>query len=105
MSARQKLAEMNARAVALYKADGKTMSAFRGLMGRQPRRQAQPATKEMIIAAIAIARGCGIASSSHRRGQNPMARCATNFVEVLAIAVEMSGGPGTVLCSQGAGRL
>lgn len=32
MTAKQKLSEMNARAAALYKADPKTMSAFRGLM-------------------------------------------------------------------------
>ncbi len=59
MNAKQKLAEMNARAAALYKADGKTMSAFRGLMVAANREgKVGPAMKEMIAIAVAIGRGC-----------------------------------------------
>ncbi len=101
MSARQKLAEMNARAVALYKADGKTMSAFRGLMQAASREgRLSPATKEMIAAAIAIARGCEDCIVFHTAEAKTHGAVRDEFLEVLAVAIEMSGGPGTVYAAK-----
>ena len=101
MSACQKLAEMNARAAALYKADGKTMSAFRGLMAAAKREgKLGPAMKEMIALAVAIGRGCEDCIIFHTAEAKSHGASRDEFVEVLAIAIEMSGGPGTVYAAK-----
>ena len=101
MSARQKLAEMNARAAALYKADGKTMSAFRGLMAAANREgKVGHAMKEMIAVAVAIGRGCEDCIIFHTAEAKSHGASRDEFVEVLAIAIEMSGGPGTVYAAK-----
>lgn len=97
MSAKQKLTEMNARAAGLYKADPKTMAAFRGLMvaaGREGK--LSHAMKEMIALAVAIGRGCEDCIVYHTSEAKAHGAPRDEFLEVLAIAIEMSGGPGTV---------
>ena len=92
---------MNARAAALYKADPKTMSAFRGLMvaaGREGK--LSHAMKEMIALAVAIGRGCEDCIVYHTAEAKSHGASRDEFVEVLAIAIEMSGGPGTVYAAK-----
>lgn len=99
--AKRRLDQMNARAAALYKADPKTMSAFRGLMlaaGRQGR--IGPAMKEMIALAVAIGRGCEDCVIFHATEAKSHGAGRDELLEVLAIAIEMSGGPGTVYAAK-----
>lgn len=101
MTAKQKLSEMNARAAALYKADPKTMSAFRGLMtaaGREGR--IALAMKEMIALAVAIGRGCEDCVVFHASEAKTQGADRAELLEVLAVAIEMSGGPGTVYAAK-----
>ncbi|KRW93644.1 carboxymuconolactone decarboxylase family protein [Paracoccus sp. PXZ] len=101
MNAKQKLAEMNARAAALYKADGKTMSAFRGLMLAANREgKVGPAMKEMIAIAVAIGRGCEDCIVFHASEAKAHGASREELLEVLAVAIEMSGGPGTVYAAK-----
>jgi len=101
MNAKQKLAEMNARAAALYKADGKTMSAFRGLMLAANREgKVSPAMKEMIAIAVAIGRGCEDCIVFHASEAKAHGASREELLEVLAVAIEMSGGPGTVYAAK-----
>lgn len=97
----QKLAAMNARAAALYKADPNTMQAFRGLMKAANREGSiSPAMKEMIALAVAIGRGCEDCVVFHTSEAKKHGAGRDEFLEVLAIAVEMSGGPGTVYAAK-----
>ena len=99
--ARQKLAAMNARAAALYKADPKTMSAFRGLMTAAMRPgRISPAMKELIALAVAIGRGCEDCVVFHTSEAKSHGADRDELLEVLAVAVEMSGGPGTVYAAK-----
>ncbi len=101
MSAKEKLAEMNARAVALYKADGKTMTAFRGLMQAVNREgKISHAMKEMIAVAVAIGRGCEDCITFHASEAKAHGATREELLEVLAVAIEMSGGPGTVYAAK-----
>ncbi|RWR09248.1 carboxymuconolactone decarboxylase family protein [Paenirhodobacter populi] len=101
MSAQQKLAEINARAATLYKADGKTMSAFRGLMVAANREgKVGHAMKEMIVTAVAIGRGCEDCITFHTSEARAHGASREEFLEVLAVAIEMSGGPGTVYAAK-----
>ncbi|UFS68056.1 carboxymuconolactone decarboxylase family protein (plasmid) [Paracoccus denitrificans] len=101
MNAKQKLAEMNARAAALYKADGKTMSAFCGLMVAANREgKVGPAMKEMIAIAVAIGRGCEDCIVFHASEAKAHGASREELLEVLAVAIEMSGGPGTVYAAK-----
>lgn len=101
MNARDRLAGMNARAAALYKADGKTMAAFRGLMQAAGRAgKVGPAMKEMIALAVAIGRGCEDCVVFHAAEAKAHGAARDELLEVLAVAIEMSGGPGTVYAAK-----
>ncbi|MHC5652966.1 carboxymuconolactone decarboxylase family protein [Stappia sp.] len=95
--AKEKLAGINARAMALYKADGKTMGAFRELMASATREgRLSPAMKEMVAIAVAVARGCEDCIVFHAHEAKGRGASREELVEILAVAIEMSGGPGTV---------
>lgn len=101
MTARQKLSDMNARAAALYKADPRTMAAFRGLMAAAGREGlVAPAMKEMIALAVAIGRGCEDCVIFHASEARGLGASRAELLEVLAVAIEMSGGPGTVYAAK-----
>ena len=101
MSAKQKLTEMNARAAGRYKADPKTMAAFRGLMLAAKREGQIPlAMKEMIALAVAIGRGCDDCVTYHTVEAKTHGATRDELLEVLAVAIEMSGGPGTVYAAK-----
>lgn len=101
MTAKQKLTEMNARAATLYKADPKTMSAFRGLMvAATCEGRISAAMKELIALAVAIGRGCEDCVIFHTNEAKAHGASRDELLEVLAVAVEMSGGPGTVYAAK-----
>ena len=98
---KDKLTAMNARAAALYKADPKTMSAFRGLMTAAGREgKLSHAMKELIALAVAIGRGCDDCVTYHTSEAKSHGASREELLEVLAIAIEMSGGPGTVYAAK-----
>ncbi|MFV0409220.1 MAG: carboxymuconolactone decarboxylase family protein [Paracoccus sp. (in: a-proteobacteria)] len=100
-NAREKLNAMNARAMALYKADGKTMTAFRGLMQAANRDgTVSHGMKELIAMAVAIGRGCEDCITFHTAEANSHGATREELLEVLAVAIEMSGGPGTVYAAK-----
>ncbi|UXU74051.1 MULTISPECIES: carboxymuconolactone decarboxylase family protein [unclassified Paracoccus (in: a-proteobacteria)] len=105
-ASRDKLDAMNARAAALFRADSRTMGAFRGLM----RSAMQPGTisvamKELIALAVAIGRGCEDCVIFHTSEAKAHGASREELLEVLAVAIEMSGGPGTVYAAKALGRL
>ena len=98
---KEKLTAMNARAAALYKADPKTMSAFRGLMTAAGREGTiSHAMKELIALAVAIGRGCDDCVTYHTVEAKTHGATRDELLEVLAVAIEMSGGPGTVYAAK-----
>jgi AhpD family alkylhydroperoxidase len=56
--------------------------------------------KEMIALAVAIGRGCEDCIIFHTAEAKSHGASRDEFVEVLAIAIEMSGGPGTVYAAK-----
>lgn len=100
-SAAQRLEEANNRLVGLFKADQKSMMAFKSLSDAAVREgSVSTAMKELIAVAIAAARGCDDCILYHvAEAKNHGADRAT-LVEVLAVAVEMSGGPGAVYAAK-----
>jgi len=99
--AKEKLAAMNARAGALYKADGKTMTAFRGMMTAANRDgKLSHGMKELIAVAVAVGRGCEDCIVFHTSEAKAHGASREELLEVLAVAIEMSGGPGTVYAAK-----
>lgn len=95
--AKERLAEINSRALNLFKADGQTMSAFRGLLGAATREgRISLGIKELVAVSIAAARGCEDCIVYHVNEAKVHGASRDELIELLAIAVEMSGGPGTV---------
>lgn len=101
MAAKEDLARMQANFGALGKADPKTMRAFQGLMGAASREgELSPAMKEGIAVAIAAARGCGDCVTFHTAEAKQHGLSREAMVEILAISIEMSGGPGAVYAAK-----
>ena len=98
---KEKLAETNKRLIGLFKADQKTMMAFKSLSDTAVREGTiSSAMKEMIAVAIAAARGCEDCILYHVNEAKSHGANRDTLVEVLAVTVEMSGGPGTVYAAK-----
>jgi AhpD family alkylhydroperoxidase len=98
---KEKLAETNKRLIGLFKADQKTMMSFKTLSDTAVREgNISTAMKEMIAVAIAAARGCEDCILYHVNEAKTHGANRETLVEVLAVAVEMSGGPGTVYAAK-----
>lgn len=101
MSAKQQLEGANTRLAALFKADQKTMSAFGALTRAAVREGAvDTSMKELIAVAIAAAKGCDDCIVCHVAEAKKHGGSRETLVEVLAVAVEMSGGPGAVYAAK-----
>lgn len=101
MSAKQKLADGNARLMGLFKAEQKTMMAFKGLTDAATREgKVSTAMKELIAVAIAAARGCDDCIVYHVNEAKSHGADRETLAEVVAVAVEMSGGPGAVYAAK-----
>jgi AhpD family alkylhydroperoxidase len=98
---KEKLAETNKRLISLFKADQKTMLSFKTLSDAAVREgSVSTAMKEMIAVAIAAARGCEDCILYHVNEAKTHGASRETLVEVLAVTVEMSGGPGTVYAAK-----
>ncbi len=100
-SAAQRLQAANDRLVGLFKADSKTMMGFKSLSEAAVREGVVPtAMKELIAVAIAAARGCDDCVLYHVAEAKKHGADRSTLVEVLAVSVEMSGGPGAVYAAK-----
>ena len=100
-NAKEKLDQINGRLVLLFKAERQTMTAFKGLADAATRQGAlSPAIKEMTAMAIAVATGCDDCIVYHTATARKHGATREEFVEMLAVAVEMAGGPGTVYAAK-----
>lgn len=98
---KEKLADANKRLMSLFKADQKTMMAFKGVSDAAVREDKVPtAMKELIAVAIAAARGCEDCILYHVNEAKSHGADRDTLIEVLAVVIEMSGGPGTVYASK-----
>lgn len=93
----QQLKEMNLRFGALARAVPQTMTAFRTLMGEASKSGVLPVKlKELVAAAIAVQQGCGDCILFHVANARSHGASREELVEVLAVAIEMGGGPSAV---------
>lgn len=98
---KEKLVAVNKRLMGLFKADQKTMISFKGLSDTAVRGgNVSSAMKECIAVAIAAARGCEDCILYHVNEAKSHGALRETLVEVLAVTVEMSGGPGTVYAAK-----
>ena len=99
--AKEKLEQINARLVGLFKAERHTMTAFKGLSDAATRDGAlSPQIKELAAMAIAVARGCDDCIVYHTAAARKHGASREAFCEMLAVAVEMAGGPGAVYAAK-----
>jgi AhpD family alkylhydroperoxidase len=90
-------ADVDARAVALFKAAPGPMRAYRGLMEEATKPgQIDAKTKELMALAIAIATRCEGCIVYHVRAAAKHGASREHVVETIAVAVEMGGGPAAV---------
>ncbi|MGH1355956.1 MAG: carboxymuconolactone decarboxylase family protein [Thalassovita sp.] len=100
-TAKQKLAQANGRLMSLFKGDQKTMMAFKSLSDAAVREgNVSTAMKEMIAVAIAAARGCDDCIVYHVEEAKKHGADRETLLEVIAVSIEMSGGPGAVYAAK-----
>lgn len=93
----QQYKEMNLRFATLARAAPQTMTAFRALMSEASKPGVLPAKfKELIAVAIAVQQGCGDCILFHVASALSHGADRAELVEVLAVAIEMGGGPAAV---------
>ena len=98
---KEKLDAVNARLAGLFKADRQTMMSFKSLADSAVRPgKLSPAMKEMIAVAIAVATGCEDCIVYHTAAARKHGASREEFVELLAVSVEMAGGPGAVYAAK-----
>ena len=101
ISHKLKLDDANNRLMKLFKADQKSMTAFKSLSDNAVREgKVSTAMKEMIAVSIAAARGCDDCILYHVSEGKKHGADRETLVEVLAITIEMSGGPGAVYAAK-----
>jgi len=99
--AKEKLDAVNARLAGLFKAERQTMMAFKGLTEAATRQgRFAPSVKELTAVAIAVATGCDDCIVYHTAAARKHGASREELVELLAVAVEMSGGPGVVYAAK-----
>jgi AhpD family alkylhydroperoxidase len=93
----QKLGAINKRLMGLFGADKTTLMAFRQLSEAAVRPGTlSSATKELIAVSLAVAKGCEDCIIYHVSEAKKHGAGRAELVEVLAVAIEMTGGPGAV---------
>lgn len=99
--ATNKLGGLNKRLLGLFKADRKTMTAFKNLSETAVREETVSSDiKELVAVAIAVSNGCEDCILYHVNEAKRHGATREALVEILAVAIEMSGGPGTVYSSR-----
>jgi AhpD family alkylhydroperoxidase len=100
-NAKEMLDGVNARLMGLFKAEKQTMMAFNGLAQAATRAgKVSPAIKELTAVAIAVAKGCEDCIVYHAAAAKKHGASREELAEMLAVAVEMSGGPGAVYAAK-----
>lgn len=95
------LGAVNKRLLGMFKAEQKTMMAFKGLSDSATRAGTVPsAMKEAIATAIAVATGCDDCIVFHVAAAKGHGLERAQLTEVLGVAVEMAGGPGAVYAAK-----
>ena len=96
-TAKEELDGVNARLMGLFKADSKSMMGFKSLADAAMRPgKISPAVKEMAAVAIAVAKGCDDCIVYHVAAAKKHGASREELVEMLAVSVELAGGPGAV---------
>ena len=91
------LKAMNSRFAALAKAAPGVFGAFRNLMGEASKEGVLPSRlKELVAVAIAIHQGCADCILFHIANARKHGATREELVEILAVAMEMGGGPAAV---------
>jgi AhpD family alkylhydroperoxidase len=99
--AKEKLDGVNARLLNLFKAEKQTMMAFNGLATAATRAgKISPAMKELTAVAIAVAKGCEDCIIYHAAAAKKHGATRDELAEMLAVSVEMAGGPGAVYAAK-----
>ena len=99
--AKESLAGVNARLMGLFKAEKQTMMAFNGLAVAATREgRISPAIKELTAVAIAVAKGCEDCIVYHAAAARKHGATREDLAEMLAVSVEMAGGPGAVYAAK-----
>jgi AhpD family alkylhydroperoxidase len=99
--AKEKLDGVNARLLNLFKAEKQTMMAFNGLATAATRPgKISPAIKELTAVAIAVAKGCEDCIVYHAAAAKKHGATREELAEMLAVSVEMAGGPGAVYAAK-----
>lgn len=99
--AKERLTNLNARFGAYHRADRATLTAFRSLTEAAMRDgTVLPAMKELTALAIAVAKGCDDCIVYHAAAAIKHGATRDEAIEMLAIAVEMGGGPGAVYATK-----
>jgi AhpD family alkylhydroperoxidase len=99
--AKEKLDAVNGRLMGLFKADRQTMMGFKSLTDAATRAgKLPPSLKELTAVAIAVATGCEDCIVYHSAAARKHGATREELVEMLAVAVEMSGGPGAVYAAK-----
>lgn len=94
-------AEVDARAVNLFKAAPGVMRQFRGLMEEATKDGALNAkTKELMCVAIAVATHCEGCIVYHVRAAKKHGATREEVTETIGVAIEMGGGPSAVYGGQ-----
>lgn len=100
-TAKEKLDDVNARLMGLFKAEKQTMTAFNGLTVAATRPgKISPAMKELTAVAIAVATGCEDCIVYHLAAARKHGATREELAEMLAVSVEMAGGPGAVYAAK-----
>ena len=100
-TAKEKLEGVNARLMGLFKAEKQTMMAFNGLTVAATRAgKISPAMKELTAVAIAVATGCEDCIVYHLAAARKHGATREELTEMLAVSVEMAGGPGAVYAAK-----
>ena len=100
-TAKEKLDGVNARLMGLFKANKQTMMAFNGLAQAATRPgEISPAMKELTAVAIAVVTGCEDCIVYHAAAAKKHGATREELAEMLAVSVEMAGGPGAVYAAK-----
>lgn len=100
-TAKEKLEGVNARIMGLFKAEKQTMMAYNGLTVAATRPgRISPAMKELTAVAIAAATGCEDCIIYHLAAARKHGATREELAEMLAVSVEMAGGPGAVYAAK-----
>ncbi len=99
--AKDALDGVNGRLMGLFKADKQTMMAFNGLAQAATRPgKISSAIKELTAVSIAVAKGCEDCIVYHVAAARKHGASREELAEMLAVAVEMAGGPGAVYAAK-----